>query len=46
MANFALGRDSAVTGTSYQHQDIRKVTGQQNAQPDRLTEENARMFVT
>jgi endonuclease/exonuclease/phosphatase family metal-dependent hydrolase len=26
MVNFALGRDSAVTGTEYQHKDIHKVT--------------------
>jgi len=45
MANFALGRDSAVMGTWYQDKDIYKVTWQQNPQPDRLTEDNARMFV-
>jgi hypothetical protein len=26
MVNFALGRDLAVTGTWYQHKDIKKVT--------------------
>jgi hypothetical protein len=41
--NFALGRD--VTGTWYQHTEIHKFTWQQNPQLDRLTEDNARMFV-
>jgi hypothetical protein len=43
--NFAKGRDLDVTGTWYQPKDFHKVTWQQNPQTDRLTENNARMFV-